>query len=61
MIECAARQTHTARLVFIFDAGCDIDAVAKDIVAVDDDVTDMMPMREMILSVVSPLRSAISS
>src|SRR5262249_40883613 len=38
LLECAPGKVYATGLAFILDAGCDIDAVAEDVVAVDNDV-----------------------
>jgi hypothetical protein len=35
------RQIYPARLAFILNARCNIDAIAKDVVAVDDDIANV--------------------
>jgi hypothetical protein len=46
LIESAARQIDTAGFAFTFNARGDVDSIAKDVVAIDDDVPISMPMRK---------------
>ena len=41
LIKCAAGKIDTAPFAFTLDVGCDIYAVAKDVVALNDNITDI--------------------
>jgi len=38
---------HPTRFAFVLNSCCDIDAIIKDIIAVDDDVADVYPDPEL--------------
>ena len=41
LFEGTRREAHISRLAFVLDAGGDVDAVAENVVAIDDDVADV--------------------